>query len=293
MVFFPEALQQSLEEAIEKRRQIRRLWTLRPPEFYANGVNFISNDFLSLNSGVHREAVLEEIARYPDFKVGAAASRVADGSSEYTFELERWLADFHNAESCLLFNSGFDANVAIFSILPRPTDIIVHDSEIHASVHTGMRASRASLIKSFAHNDPQSLKKVLLEILENDSAVAKGEKTVFVAIESIYSMDGDIAPAAELVQVVKESLPLKNAVMVVDEAHSNGIMGPRGSGFICHHGLESEFAIRLHTFGKGINATGGKSAEILTKYNDIKTDLLYSRGPLSSIVQRDAGELRT
>jgi 8-amino-7-oxononanoate synthase len=259
MVFYPEALQQSLEEAIQKRRDIRRLWTLRPPEFYENGVNFISNDFLSLNSGVHRAEVLKEIERHPNFKVGAAASRVADGSSDYTFKLEQWLADFHNAESCLLFNSGFDANVAIFSILPRPTDIIVHDSEIHASVHTGMRASRASLIKSFEHNDPKSLKKVLLGILESDSAVAKGDKTIFVAIESIYSMDGDIAPAAEIVQVVKECLPLKNAVMVVDEAHSNGIMGPRGSGFICHHGLESEFAIRLHTFGKGINATGGGS----------------------------------
>lgn len=258
MVFYPEALQHSLEEAIEKRREIRRNWILRPPEFYANGVNFISNDFLSLNSGVHREEVLREIERHPNFKVGAAASRVADGSSDYTFKLEEYLADFHNAESCLLFNSGFDANVAIFSILPRPTDIIVHDSEIHASVHTGMRASRASMIKSFGHNDPESLKKVLLQILQTDPAVAKGEVTVFVAIESIYSMDGDISPATEIVQVVKECLPLKNAVMVVDEAHSNGIMGPRGSGFICHHGLESEFAIRLHTFGKGINATGGE-----------------------------------
>lgn len=263
MVFSPKALEKSLEEAIEKRRETGRLWTLHPPEYYANGVNFISNDFLSLNSGVHRREILKEIERHPDFKAGAAASRVADGSSEYTFELEKWLAEFHNAESCLLFNSGFDANVAIFSILPRPGDIVVHDSEIHASVHSGLRATRASVVKSFEHNDPRSLKNVLVEILQNDSAVARGEKTVFIAIESIYSMDGDISPAASVVQVAKECLPLKNAVMVVDEAHSNGIMGPRGSGFINHLELESEFAVRLHTFGKGINATGGKPMNFL------------------------------
>jgi 8-amino-7-oxononanoate synthase len=154
-----------------------------------------------------------------------------------------------------------------------------------------MRASRASVIKSFEHNDPESLKKVLLELLQNDFGVAKGEKTVFVAIESVYSMDGDIAPAAEIVQVVKECLPLKNAVMVVDEAHSNGIMGPRGSGFICHHGLESEFAIRLHTFGKGINATGGQS--IFFRSISSSTLMICSRGPLPTVVQRDSGELRT
>lgn len=266
MVFFPTKLAQSLQVSIDKRRSIRRDWTLRTPESYSNLVNFTSNDFLSLNSGVHRKETFEEIARYPNFKIGAGASRVADGTSEYTFELERWLAEFHNAESCLLFNSGFEANVAIFNVLPQPNDIIVHDSAIHASVHVGMRGSRASLIKSFAHNDAASLKAVLLDILKSDPAVGKGERTVFVAIESIYSMDGDIAPAAKIVQTVKECLPLKNAVLVVDEAHSNGIMGPEGKGFICDIGLENEFAVRLHTFGKGINATGGKKLSHSTQW---------------------------
>lgn len=258
MVFFPTEFAESLQASIDKRRDIGRLWTLRTPESYADLVNFTSNDFLSLNSGVHREETLNEIQRNSGFKIGAGASRVADGTSAYTFALEQWLAEFHNAESCLLFNSGYEANVAIFNVLPRPNDIIVHDSAIHASTHVGMRGSRASLIKSFEHNDPASLKAVLLGILESDPAVARGQKTVFLAIESIYSMDGDIAPAAEIVQCVKECLPLKNAVLVVDEAHSNGIMGPQGRGFISDLELENEFAIRLHTFGKGINAQGGK-----------------------------------
>ncbi|KAJ5334632.1 hypothetical protein MYU51_012395 [Penicillium brevicompactum] len=256
MVFFPTQFAESLQVSIDKRKDIGRLWTLRPPESYSELVNFTSNDFLSLNSGIHREETLNEIQRNPAFKIGAGASRVADGTSAYTFALEEWLAEFHNAESCLLFNSGYDANVAIFNVLPRQNDIIVHDSAIHASTHVGMRGSRASVVKSFQHNDVASLRSVLLEILESDSGVAKGEKTVFLAIESIYSMDGDIAPAAEIVQCVKECLPLKNAVLVVDEAHSNGIMGPQGRGFISDLELESEFAIRVHTFGKGINATG-------------------------------------
>lgn len=258
MVFFPTELERSFQEALDRRRDIGRLWTLRSPEYYDKSINFVSNDFLSLNNGVHRAEILKEIARYPEFKVGAGASRVADGGSEYTFMLEKWLADFHNAQSCLLFSSGFEANVAIFTVLPQPGDIIIHDSKIHASVHVGMRGSRAAVIKSFDHNDPVSLKNVLLQALQHDSEIARGKKTVFVAIESIYSMDGDISPAASIVQVVKECLPLKNTVMVVDEAHSNGIMGPQGKGFICDLGLENEFAVRLHTFGKGINATGGK-----------------------------------
>lgn len=124
--------------------------------------------------GVHRRKVLKEIERNQDFKVDAGASRLADGNSEYALDFEQWLAKFHKAESALLFNSGYEANVAIFSILPRPKDIIVYDSAIHASVHVGMRNSRALFSQSFDHNDCDSLRKVLLQIIENDSAVGKG-----------------------------------------------------------------------------------------------------------------------
>lgn len=112
-------------------------------------------------------------------------------------------------------------------------------------------------MRDFKHNDPISLNTVLSEIIKGDPSVRQGMKTVFVSIESIYSIDGDIAPAKEIVKCVKDSLPQRNMVFVIDEAHSNGIIGSQGRGLISSLGLEPEFAVRLHTFGKGINASGG------------------------------------
>jgi 8-amino-7-oxononanoate synthase len=81
---------------------------------------------------------------------------------------------------------------------------------------------------------------------------------VFIALESFYSMDGDAAPAQQMIASAKEILPFGNMVFVIDEAHSNGIVGPNGSGFVNHYGLEKEFAIRVQTFGKALGSTGGK-----------------------------------
>ena len=110
-----------------------------------------------------------------------------------------------------------------------------------------MRDSRAATIQAFKHNNIESFKEILQQVKTSFPDVREGRRSVFIAVESIYSMDGDSPPIHQLLSAAKESLPLGNAVFYIDEAHSTGIMGPKGSGYVCHHGLEHEFAIRVHS----------------------------------------------
>ncbi|KAG5730712.1 putative 8-amino-7-oxononanoate synthase/2-amino-3-ketobutyrate coenzyme A ligase, partial [Termitomyces sp. T112] len=156
-------------------------------------------------------------------------------------------------EAALLFNSGFDANVGFFSCIPQPGDAVIYDEYIHASVHDGMRASRVTeALYPFKHNDLASFKHVLEQVKR-----AHSNASVFVAVESLYSMDGTFAPLKE----IAEALEGQNVYLVVDEAHATGIYGPQGRGRVAELGLENKVLARLHTFGKALAATG---AVILT-----------------------------
>ncbi|KAF2427858.1 PLP-dependent transferase [Tothia fuscella] len=221
-----------------------------------HSVDFSSNDFLSLStSSTLRSAFLEELTRQGDFQLGSGGSRLLDGNSKYAVELENEIAAFHNAQSGILFNSGFDANSGLFACIPQPGDVIVHDELIHASVHDGMKMSRAAQKLPFAHNCMIHLREVL-ESLKSDIMISKGPKNVFIAVESVYSMDGDIAPLAEIVSLIDDVLPYGNGHIVVDEAHATGVLGPKGRGLVCKLGLEDRMFARLHTFGKSLAASG-------------------------------------
>lgn len=254
----PSAFKKGLEAAIEKRRQHGQL-VLPSPSEHSTAIDLGSNDSLSLiSSGALREETLRELERNPGFSVGAGGSRVLE-PAEDAAQLEKFLADLHGAPDGLFFNSGFEANVAIFSTLPQTGDAIIHDDLIHASIHDGMKGSRASIIKPFAHNDPIALRRVLEQVKDISPAIRTGQSTVFITIETVYSMDGDIAPVQEIVKEAKGAFPSGNFVLAVDEAHSNGLVGPKGAGYISHLGLEKEFAIRLNTCGKALGAVGGES----------------------------------
>jgi 8-amino-7-oxononanoate synthase len=249
-------LEQALSDALENRRKqstIRKL-TINPP----NSVDFSSNDFLSLASSSElRDRFLQELHIEPALQnIGSGGSRLLDGNSRYTERLENDIAAFHNAPTGLLCNSGFDANTGLFSCLPQPGDIIIYDELIHASVHEGMRLSRATVQVCFAHNDARALRSVLESYVNSDQFVQQGRRNVFVAVEAVYSMDGDIADLRAIVDIVKDLLPLGNGHIVVDEAHSNGVFGDRGRGLVCELGLEDEIAVRLHTFGKALACNG-------------------------------------
>lgn len=234
---------------LQRRRRNSKLRTLKssPP----GSIDFSSNDFLSLATNREfREDYLRELESRI-LPVGSTGSRLLDGNSEYAEQLEREIADFHGAQCGLLVGSGFDANVSIFTCLPQPGDIILYDELIHASVHDGMRISRASSLLSFKHNCLSDFRSKL-----NDCASHQPVCDVFVTVESVYSMDGDLAPLQEMVSIMKEIFPSGNCHLVVDEAHATGVYGSKGGGRVNELGLEKDVLVRLHTFGKAMASNG-------------------------------------
>ncbi|EME39931.1 hypothetical protein DOTSEDRAFT_37969 [Dothistroma septosporum NZE10] len=263
------ALEEAITTRLERRATtstLRRL-TTNPPD----SVDFSSNDFLSLASSQSlRACFLQELQSDPALKLnlGSGGSRLLDGNSTYAEQLEQDIADFHNAPSGLLCNSGFDANTGLFSCLPQSGDVIVYDEYIHASVHDGMRLSRAAKTTAFTHNSVDALTEVIAACVRGNAEIARGRRNLFVAVEAIYSMDGDVAPLAEIVALVKRLLPNGNGHIIVDEAHSTGVLGLKGRGLVCELGLENDITIRLHTFGKALACNGAilLSSPTIRKY---------------------------
>ncbi|KAL3590858.1 hypothetical protein FPOAC2_13060 [Fusarium poae] len=240
-------LEQQLAFCLSKRSnrsQLRKLTT-----FPSTNVDFSSNAYLSLSSIPSLLSAYHTLLQnHPS--LGSGGSRLLDGNSSFAQDLERDIAAFHNAPCGLLFNSGFDANVGIVSCLPQAGDIIFYDELVHASAHDGMRLSRAARKIPFKHNcvyGEGGLDHVLSGLGE--------ETSVFILVEGVYSMDGDVAPLRDIVSCVKSRLS-GNGYIIVDEAHSTGIYGKQGRGLVCELGLEEEIFARLHTFGKAMSSFG-------------------------------------
>ncbi|MBL56791.1 MAG: 8-amino-7-oxononanoate synthase [Flavobacteriales bacterium] len=196
-------------------------------------IDFCSNDYLGLaQSG-------EEFSG--NQVKGSGGSRLLAGNYPDIEAFEEFLAGFHQSESALMFNSGYNANVGFFSSVPQKGDTIFYDELIHASIKDGMRLSFAKSY-AFKHNDLNDLKNKL----------KRAEGDVYVVVESVYSMDGDSAPLIELSAFcTKEGLCL-----IVDEAHAVGVFGSKGEGLVQCLGLEREIPVRIVTFGKAIGAHG-------------------------------------
>ncbi|KAF1843631.1 class II aminotransferase/8-amino-7-oxononanoate synthase [Cucurbitaria berberidis CBS 394.84] len=247
----------NLEESLDVRRSDKAVFTLHRNEPHPQSLDFSTLDFLHLSkSGMIRKAFLEELAANPDFELSAGGSRLLNGNNPYTEAAERQIAEFHHGETALLFHSGFEANVALMGAVPRPGDAILYDEYIHASTHEGMQISKALYKKSFKHNDVDSFREKLVEIKTTETMIRDGKRSVIVALESMYSMDGDVSPLKELIQVGKEVFPGGNCQFFVDEAHTTGVFGEKGRGYVSMLGLEASVAVRMHTYGKGLACTG-------------------------------------
>ncbi|WP_420583576.1 8-amino-7-oxononanoate synthase [Ruegeria sp.] len=207
------------------------------------GLDFASNDYLGLaESAVLRKAAQQALDR--GVPLGSGGSRLLRGNHPEHEALEAEAAAFFGSEAALFMGGGFQANQAIFSTLPAAGDLILYDDLVHASAHEGMRTSRADT-RSFAHNDVADARRALA-----DWQAAGGAGQVWIAVESVYSMEGDIAPLTAL-----SDLAVKyDAVLVVDEAHATGVFGSNGKGLA--HGLKAE-VLTLHTCGKGLGVSGG------------------------------------
>lgn len=268
----PPNLDNTLAAILSSRLTQGRLRRLTIPS--STSVDFSSNSYLSLSSNPAVKAAyvsfilphLQSSSPEAGFGLGSGGSRLLDGNSAFTEDLERRISEFHGADAGLLFNSGFEANTGLFACVPQKGDVIVYDELIHASVHDGMKLSRAQRI-AFAHNkvydaatssasskDP-SLDS-LLKSLAEDTEVSSGKKNIFIAAEGVYSMDGDLAPLQEIVECVEKRLPQGNGYVIVDEAHSTGIFGQQGRGLVCQLGLEDRIWARVHTFGKAMGCSG-------------------------------------
>ncbi len=211
----------------------RRRLTLPAPDL----VDFSSNDYL----GLSRHPAVLAAGRTAAGAAGSTGSRLLTGNSAATERLENTLAHFHRAEAALLLNSGYAANLGFLSAVPRRGDTIFYDEASHASVKDGIRASFATAY-SFRHNDVADLERRL----------SRATGAVFVAVEALYSMDGDQAPLRELAALGRQ----QGLHLVVDEAHTNGLYGPRGEGLVVELGLTDAVFARIVTFGKALGSQG-------------------------------------
>ncbi|MGC3943236.1 MAG: 8-amino-7-oxononanoate synthase [Chryseolinea sp.] len=205
-------------------------------------IDFTSNDYLGLaGSRELYDTIANQAHAFKTRFNGATGSRLLSGNSELAEEVESQLAKAFHAESALLFNSGYTANLGVLSSLAHRNDTIIYDEYAHASIKDGARLSLARRL-SFRHND--------LEDLENKLKHVAGQ--AFIVVESIYSMDGDRCPLIELVALAEKA----NATIILDEAHSTGVEGENGGGTAISLGLQNKIGVRIHTFGKAMGCHG-------------------------------------
>ena len=231
-------------------------------------VDFCSNDYLGFAKDKQFALEAHQLLMQQELRVnGNSGARTITGTSKEILSLESTLAKHHLAESALLYNSGYTANVGLFSSLPYRGDTIIYDELIHASIRDGMQLSKAKSF-SFLHNDLASLEKKL--------SLATGR--IYVVVESIYSMDGDTAPLKSIAELCSQY----DAALIVDEAHSNGIYGKDGAGLVVELGLEKTVFARVITFGKALGCHGAAvlgSQDLTAFLINFSRSFIYTTAP--------------
>lgn len=237
-----------------------------------HGIDLTSNDYLGMAEHPElRRAAVEALEG--GLMVGAAGSRLLRGHTIFHQDLESYAAAYFGAEKTLYFSSGFQANFALFSTLADRHDAVIYDSLIHASVRDGLQASNARSVK-FAHND-------LNDLESRVQAVCDQAERVFIAVESVYSMDGDMAPLRGILEIAERY----DAILIVDEAHASGIYGVGGRG-LCWEIIQVqgyERLITLHTCGKAIGVAGGlvcAQAGVIDYLINCSRPFIYSTAPM-------------
>ena len=248
----------SLEKKLKLREEQNALRTLPSSNIL---IDFASNDYLGF---AKNEDIFHETHQFlldKNCKVnGATGSRLLSGNHKVYEETEAFIAQFHKVESSLIFNSGYDANVGLFSSVPQRNDVILYDELCHASIRDGLQMSHAKSFK-FLHNDTEDLEKLIKKQLENQNSKPD---TIFIVTESVFSMDGDTPNLEQMISLSEKY----GAYMIVDEAHALGVFGNQGEGVVQTLGLQDKIFARVITFGKGLGCHGAAvlGSELVKNY---------------------------
>ncbi len=252
-----------IKTALANRKTVHKLRSLSGE---IEGVDFCSNDYLGLSKS---PTLHQQWQRYlaTEEQLGSSGSRLISGDRQDWQRIEQDIADFHGEEACLVFGSGYQANLGVLSAIPRRGDTIIYDQLIHASLRDGIRLSLAKAY-SFRHND----------LVHLEERLAHGQGQVFIVVESLYSMDGDTADLTAINGLCGKY----GAVLIVDEAHALGIFGKEGRGLVHEVALEGKIFARIVTFGKALGAHG---AAVLTSRQtcdyliNFARPFIYTTGP--------------
>ncbi|GAA4080321.1 pyridoxal phosphate-dependent aminotransferase family protein [Flavobacterium cheonanense] len=264
---FPKSLTQKLQLR-EQNNALRKLPVSN------NLIDFASNDYLGF---ANSEEIFNQTHDYlleNNIKInGATGSRLISGNHNLYQIAEDFIANFHQSETALIFNSGYDANVGFFSSVPQRNDIILYDELCHASIRDGIQMSNSKSYK-FQHNDFNHLEKVIISQLETRNSKPE---TFYVVTESVFSMDGDSPNLEELVNLCEKY----NCYLVIDEAHALGVFGNLGEGLIQYQGLQDKVFARIMTFGKGLGCHGAAilgSQELKSYLVNFARSFIYTTG---------------
>ena len=210
-------------------------------------IDFSSNDYLGFSGLKQIYFTAEKILT--DFNLmrnGATGSRLLSGNHQLFSPAEDFIANFHSAESALIFNSGYDANIGFFSSMPQRGDLIFYDELAHASIRDGISMSRAKAYK-FKHNDIEDLRGHI-----ERSRNKNNESEIYIVTESVFSMDGDIPDLRTLAEFAEK----QHCFLVIDEAHATGVFGSDGAGMVQELGIQDKVFARIITFGKALGCHG-------------------------------------
>jgi 8-amino-7-oxononanoate synthase len=235
----PRTINERMAQQLDALRAQSQFRTLNMP----TGMNLNSNDYLGLASDPRlMRAVLDAVAR--GTTVGSTGSRLLSGNAPAWEEVESEFAQFAGTEAALYFGSGYAANVGLLASILRPGDVVFSDARNHASLIDGIRLSGAAKV-IYPHRDISFLENALREH-------ARDEGAKMIVTETVFSMEGDIAPILGLVGLARKY----GAVIVLDEAHATGVLGPCGRGIAAEHACEREILAIVHTCGKALASAG-------------------------------------
>ena len=272
MIPFPAILSQKIELRIQNN-------SLRELPISSTKIDFASNDYLGFsNSEQIFQQTHQHLIQNNSIQNGATGSRLLSGNHKMYPETEKFIAHFHQSESALLFNSGYDANVGFFGSVPQKGDLILYDELSHASIRDGIKLSNAKAYK-FKHNDFEDLEKLIQKF--QCAANIQFPTSIYLVTESVFSMDGD-CPNLEELALLSEKY---NCYLIVDEAHALGVFGnpdvSGSEGLVQYLGLQDKVFARIMTFGKGLGCHGAAilgSKKLTTYLINFARSFIYTTG---------------